>query len=70
MEFGPLAAYALSLAIASAAGGGAAWLVNRLIAGELGVSFLGTVVSIVGSGLIGLGVFFAVSHRPRSHRDP
>ncbi|MGZ5468642.1 MAG: murein biosynthesis integral membrane protein MurJ [Candidatus Aminicenantales bacterium] len=61
MEFGPLAAYAIRLAIASAAGGGAAWLVNRLIAGGLGVSFLGTAVSIVGSGLIGLGIFYALS---------
>ena len=61
MEFGPLAAYAIRLAIASAAGGGAAWLVNRLIAGGLGVSFLGTAVSIVCSGLIGLGIFYALS---------
>jgi hypothetical protein len=35
--------------------------VNRLLAGELGVSFAGTAVSLVVSGLIGFGVFFALS---------
>ena len=61
MEFAPLAAYAARLAVASAAGGGAAWLLSRLIAGQLGVSFAGTVASIVVSGLVGLGVFYALS---------
>ena len=61
LETGPLAAYALRLAAASAAGGGAAWLVNRLIAGGLGVSFLATVGGIIAAGVIGLAVFFAVS---------
>src|SRR5512137_6088 len=49
VEFGPLAAYAARLAVASAAGGGAAWLVNRLVTGELGASFGGTVASLVAS---------------------
>ena len=61
MEFGPLAAYAARLAAVSAAGGGAAWLLNRLIAGELGVSFAGTVASLAVSGLVGCGVFYALS---------
>ncbi len=61
MEFGPLAAYAARLALASAAGGGAAWLLNRLIAGEIGVSFAGTVASLAVSGLVGCGVFYALS---------
>ncbi len=61
MEFGPLAAYAARLAAASAAGGGAAWLLNRLIAGGLGISFLGTVAGIVISGLVGFGVFYVLS---------
>ena len=61
MEFGPLAAYAARLAVASAAGGGAAWLLNRFIAGELGVSFPGTVASIVISGLAGFAVFYVLS---------
>jgi putative peptidoglycan lipid II flippase len=61
MEFGPLAAYAARLAIASAAGAGAAWLANRLLAGELGVSIAGTVASLVVSGLIGFAVFYVLS---------
>ena len=61
MELGPLAAYAGKLAVASAAGGGAAWLGNRLLAGELGTSFLATAASVAGCGLLGLAVFFAVS---------
>ena len=61
MEFGPLAGYAAKLAVASAAGGGTAWLGNWLMSGELGITFMGTVATIVGSGLIGLAVFFAVS---------
>ena len=61
MEFGPLAAYAARLAVVSAAGGGAAWLLNRLIAGELGVSFAGTVASLAVSGLVGCAVFYALS---------
>src|SRR5512136_3460056 len=61
MEFRPLATYAAKLAVASAAGGAAAWLLYRLIAGELGTSFLATVAGVVAAGLIGLAVFFAVS---------
>ena len=40
MEFAPLAAYAARLAVASAAGGGAAWLLNRLIAGAVSYTHL------------------------------
>jgi putative peptidoglycan lipid II flippase len=61
MEFGPLAVYAGRLAAASAAGGGAAWLGNRLIAGELGTSFGATAASLIVCGLAGLVVFYAVS---------
>jgi len=61
MELGPLAAYAGKLIAASAAGGGVAWLGNRLVAGELGVSFLATVASLGVAGLAGLAVFFAAS---------
>jgi putative peptidoglycan lipid II flippase len=61
MEIGTLAGYALKLAVASAAGGGAAWLGYRLIAAELGMSFLSTVAGLVIAGLIGLAVIFAVS---------
>jgi len=61
MELGPLAAYAGKLVAASVAGGGAAWLGNRLIAGELGVSFLATAASVVACGLVGLAVFFGAA---------
>jgi putative peptidoglycan lipid II flippase len=61
MELGPLAAYAGKLAAASAAGGGAAWLGNRLIAGQWGISFLATAGSVIACGLLGLAAFFAVS---------
>jgi putative peptidoglycan lipid II flippase len=61
MALRPLAAYAAKLAVASAAGGGAAWLLYRLLAGELGVSFLATAGGIVAAGLIGLAVFFGGS---------
>ncbi len=61
MEFGPVAAYAAKLAVASAAGGGAAWLGYRLVAGGLGISFPATIGGIVAAGLTGLAVFFAVS---------
>ena len=61
MGFGPLAAYAGKLAAASAAGGAAAWLGNRLVAGELGVSFLATAAGLAVAGLAGLAVFFALS---------
>jgi len=61
MELGPLAAYAGKLAAASVAGGGAAWLLNRVVAAELGASFLATLASLVVAGLIGLVVFFGVS---------
>jgi putative peptidoglycan lipid II flippase len=61
VEFGPLARYAGGLAIASAVGGGAAWLVNRAIAGAIGTSFLATAASVVACGLLGLAVFYAGS---------
>jgi len=61
LELGPLAAYAGKLAVAAAAGGGAAWLGNRLAGGALGTSFLATAASVAVCGLIGLAVFFAVS---------
>jgi putative peptidoglycan lipid II flippase len=61
MELGPLAAYSAKLAVASAAGGGVAWLGNRLIAGQWGISFFATAGSVIACGLLGLGVFFAVS---------
>jgi len=61
VEFGPLAKYAGALAVASAAGGGAAWLVNRAIAGAIGTSFLATTASIVACGLLGLAVFYGTS---------
>jgi len=61
MEFGPVAVYAARLAVASAAGGGAAWLVNRAIAGAIGTSFLATAASVIACGLLGLVIFYAVS---------
>jgi putative peptidoglycan lipid II flippase len=61
MELGPLAAYSGKLAVASAAGGGVAWLGNRLIAGQWGISFFATAGSVIACGLLGLTVFFAVS---------
>lgn len=62
LELGPLAAYAGKLAVASAAGGGAAWLGNLFAGGALGTSFLATAASVAVCGLLGLAVFFAVSH--------
>ncbi len=61
MRFGPLAAYAGKLAVASAAGGGAAWLGNSLLAAGIGTSFLATAASVAGCGVAGLAVFFAAS---------
>ena len=61
LELGPLAAYAGKLAVASAAGGGAAWLGNLFAGGALGTSFLATAASVAVCGLLGLAVFFAVS---------
>ena len=61
VEFGPLAKYAGALAVASAAGGGAAWLGNRTIAGAIGTSFLATAASVIACGLLGLVVFYAAS---------
>ncbi len=61
MEGGPLATYAAKLVLASAAGGGAAWLANRFVAAELGTSLLPTIASVGTCGLAGLAVFFAVS---------
>jgi len=60
-DLGALASYGARLTIASAAGGGAAWLVNRLMATQLGLSLWGTLSSLVVSGIAGLAVFFAVS---------
>jgi len=61
VEFGPLARYAVALAFASAAGGGAAWLGNCAIAGAIGMSFLATAASIIACGFLGLGVFYGAS---------
>jgi len=61
LDLGPLAGYAAKLAAASAAGGGGAWLVYRLIAGELGISFPATAAGLAVAGLMGLAFFFAVS---------
>ena len=61
VEFGPLAAYAGKLALASAAAGGAAWLGNGLLAAEIGTSFLGTAAAVAACGLLGLLVFFAAA---------
>src|SRR5512136_981079 len=61
IELGPLAGYAGKLAVASVAGGGAAWAVNRIVVTQIGVSFLATLASLVIAGLVGLAVFFAVS---------
>jgi peptidoglycan biosynthesis protein MviN/MurJ (putative lipid II flippase) len=61
VEFGPLAKYAGALAVASAAGGGAAWLGNRTIAGAIGTSFPATAASVIACGLLGLVVFYAAS---------
>jgi putative peptidoglycan lipid II flippase len=61
VEFGPLAKYAGALAFASAAGGGAAWLGNRAIAGAIGTSFPATAASVVACGFLGLVVFYAGS---------
>jgi putative peptidoglycan lipid II flippase len=61
VEFGPLAKYAGGLAVASAAGGGAAWLGNRAIARAIGTSFPATAASVVACGLLGLVIFYAGS---------
>jgi putative peptidoglycan lipid II flippase len=61
LEPGPLVAYAGKLAVASAAGGGAAWLGNRLVGGALGTSFFATAASVAFCAFVGLAVFFAVS---------
>lgn len=61
MEFGPLAAYAGKLGLASAAGGGVAWVGNRLVVGPWGTSLVATAGSVVACGLLGLAVFFAVA---------
>jgi len=59
--FAPLAGYAARLAVASAAGGGAAWLAYRLIAGEIGISFTATAAGLAAAGLAGLAVFFGAA---------
>ncbi len=56
-----MAGYAGKLALASAAGGGAAWLGYRLLAAEIGISFPATAASLVVTGFAGLAVFFVVS---------
>ncbi|NLH75643.1 MAG: murein biosynthesis integral membrane protein MurJ [Acidobacteria bacterium] len=61
MPLGPLAAYAGRLAAASAAGGGAAWLGNTLLAARLGTSFVATAVSVAACGIAGLAVFFVAA---------
>jgi len=61
LETGPLASYAMRLAVASAAGGGVAWLANRLVAGQIGTSFLASVGSVVAGGCLGLAAFFGIS---------
>jgi len=61
LDLGALAAYAVRLAVASAAGGGAAWLAYRLIAAELGVSFLATAAGLVAAGALGLAIFYGAS---------
>jgi putative peptidoglycan lipid II flippase len=61
MEFRPVAVFAAKLTAASAAGASAAWLLYRLVAGEIGTSFPATAAGLVAAGLIGLGVFYAVS---------
>jgi len=61
LEGRPLAAYALKLALASAAAGGAAWIASRIAAGRLGVSFSGSAAGVVAGGALGLAVFFGIS---------
>jgi len=61
MELRPMAGYAGKLALASAAGGGVAWLGYRLLAAEIGISFPATAAGLIVAGLAGLAVFFAVS---------
>jgi putative peptidoglycan lipid II flippase len=61
MELGPMAGYAGKLALASAAGGGVAWLGYRLLAAETGISFPATAAGLIVAGFAGLAVFFAVS---------
>jgi putative peptidoglycan lipid II flippase len=61
LESGPLAAYAGKLAVASAAGGGAAWLGSRSMAGTLGTSFWATAVGLLTCGLVGIAVFYVAS---------
>jgi putative peptidoglycan lipid II flippase len=56
-----LAVFAAKLALASAAGGGAAWAANRIIVGRIGVSFLASAGSVVAGGALGLAVFFLAS---------
>ncbi|MCX6569587.1 MAG: murein biosynthesis integral membrane protein MurJ [Candidatus Aminicenantes bacterium] len=61
MEFGPVAVYAARLAVASAAGAGAAWLGNEIFVKWLGVGFLSVLASVIACGLLGLAVFYAAS---------
>jgi putative peptidoglycan lipid II flippase len=61
LETGPLAAYAARLAVAAAAGGGAAWLANRLLIARIGISFLASVGSVAAGGVLGLAAFYAAS---------
>jgi putative peptidoglycan lipid II flippase len=61
MPLGPLASYAGRLAAASAAGGGAAWLGNAVLAARLGTSFFATAASVAACGIGGLAVFFVAA---------
>jgi peptidoglycan biosynthesis protein MviN/MurJ (putative lipid II flippase) len=61
MPLGPLAIYAGKLAVASAAGGGAAWLGSLFLAARLGTSFPATAAIVAACGLAGLAVFFAAA---------
>jgi len=61
MEFGPVAVYAARLAVASAAGAGAAWLGNEIFVKWLGAGFLAALASVIACGLLGLAVFYAAS---------
>jgi putative peptidoglycan lipid II flippase len=61
LESRPLVSYALKLALASAAGGGAAWMANRLISDALGTSFPASAGSVAAGGALGLVVFFGIS---------
>ena len=58
----PVGRYALALAAAALAGGGAAWGLNGLFARLAGTAFWPALASVVVSGGAGLLVFYAASH--------